>query len=112
MSRPVHDWYAAEDGLEQDLDAARFDALLHARFGRAEAAEPAQAEDAAANIDAPPDGSEAAMLVVPEDGASLWFTDPQAEAGQGMSTHGLPQDEQFDALFGFWAGAASPEDKQ
>ncbi|MFC5607057.1 type VI secretion system-associated protein TagF [Variovorax soli] len=103
---------AAVDGLEQDLDAARFDALLHARFGRAEAAEPAQAEDAAANIDAPPDGSETAMLVFPEYGASLWFTDPQAEAGQGMSTHGLPQDEQFDALFGFWAGATSPEDKQ
>ena len=50
--------------------------------------------------------------VVCKTDGSLWFTDPQAEAGQGMSTHGLPQDEQFDALFGFWAGATSPEDKQ
>lgn len=100
---------AAVDGLEQDLDAVRFDAVLLRMFGQVEAAaEPA----AAVNIDAPPDGSETAMLVLPEYGASLWFTDPLAEAGQGMSTHGLPQDEQFDALFGFWAGATSPEDAQ
>ena len=50
------------------------------------------------------------MLVLPEYGSSLWFTDPQAEAGQGMSMQALPEDEQFDALFGFWAGATSAED--
>ncbi|MBS0342552.1 MAG: type VI secretion system-associated protein TagF [Proteobacteria bacterium] len=98
----------AVDGLEQDLDAVRFDAVLLARFGHHEA----PSEAGAASIDAPPEGSETATLVFPEYGASLWFTDPQAEAGQGMSTHGLPQDEQFDALFGFWAGATSPEDSQ
>ena len=99
---------AAVDGLEHDLDAVRFDAVLFKLFGHADEAEPV----VASNIDAPPDGSETAMLVLPEYGASLWFTDPLAEGGQGMSTHGLPQDDQFDALFGFWAGATSPEDAQ
>ena len=97
---------AAIDGLEQDLDAVRFDAVLFQRFGHPETEAPPADE----RLDAPPDGSETAMLVLPEYGASLWFTDPQAEVGQGMSTHGLPQDEQFDALFGFWAGATSAED--
>ena len=94
---------AAVDGLERDLDAVRFDALLLQVFGRA-AAVPAEGEEAAEA------GIGVGMLVLPEYGQSLWFTDPQAEAGQGMSTHGLPQDEQFDALFGFWAGATSGED--
>ena len=99
---------AAVDGREQGLDAVHFDAVLLKLFGHPDDPEPATA----ANIDAPPDGSETAMLVLPEYGASLWFTDLLAEAGQGMSTHGLPQDEQFDALFGFWAGATSTEDAQ
>lgn len=99
---------AAVDGRQQDLDAVRFDAVLLKLFGHPDGPEPA----ATANVDAPPDGSETAMLVLPEYGASLWFTDLLAEAGQGMSTHGLPQDEQFDALFGFWAGATSTEDAQ
>lgn len=93
------------DGLEQDLDAVRFDGLLMQAFGQ-----PAPEPPALSSEDAPLDTSEAAMLVLPEYGYSLWFTDPQAEAGQGMSTHGLPQDEQFDALFGFWAGATSSEE--
>jgi len=90
---------AAVDGLEQDLDALRFDALLLQVFGRAAAA-PAEEQE----------GTGVEMLVLPEYGQSLWFTDPQAEVGQGMSTHGLPQDEQFDALFGFWAGSTSGEE--
>ena len=90
---------AAVDGLEQDLDAVRFDALLLEVFGRAAAAPAEELE-----------GTGVEMLVLPEYGQSLWFTDPQAEVGQGMSTHGLPQDEQFDALFGFWAGATSGEE--
>ncbi|MBO9646542.1 MAG: type VI secretion system-associated protein TagF [Pseudacidovorax sp.] len=96
---------AAIDGLDQDLDALRFDALLLQVFGQ-----PAPEPETLGDEDAPPDGSETAMLVLPEYGSSLWFTDPLAEAGQGMSTHGLPQDEQFDALFGFWAGATSAEE--
>lgn len=99
---------AAVDGLDQDLDATRFDASLRAAFKESEDA--SDGEGAGAHIDAPPDPSDTAMLVLPEYGYSLWFTDPQAEVGQGMSAHGLPQDEQFDALFGFWAGATSGEE--
>ncbi|MGR4868916.1 type VI secretion system-associated protein TagF [Variovorax sp. LARHSF232] len=94
-----HAAQAAIDGLEQDLDAVRFDALLLQVFGHPDAAL-AQGETSTG----------VAMLVLPEYGQSLWFTDPQAKVGQGMSTHGLPQDEQFDALFGFWAGAVPGEE--
>jgi len=87
---------AAVDGLEQDLDALRFDALLRARFGN-----PADAPEE--DVDGPDDGL--AGIALPEYGQSLWFTDPHADGGQGMSTHGLPQDEQFDALFGFPAAS-------
>ena len=94
----------AVEGVAHELDAARFDAVLLERFGHADEAESA----VVSNVDGPLDASETAVLVLPEYGASLWFTDPLAEAGQGMSTHGLPQDDQFDALFGF--SATSPED--
>jgi len=50
-------------------------------------------------------GDSASAMALPEFGQSLWFTDPSGEAGLGMATQGLPQDEQFDALFGFSAGA-------
>jgi type VI secretion system protein ImpM len=49
-------------------------------------------------------------LAMPEYGLSLWFTDPQAQSGQGMSTLGLPQDEQFDALFGYPTGEGLGEE--
>jgi type VI secretion system protein ImpM len=101
---------AAVEGLEHDLDALRFDALLLKSFVQVNAQGAEASAEAGRSVDAPPDGSETAMLVLPEYGSSLWFTDPQAEAGQGMSMQGLPQDEQFDALFGFWAGATSAED--
>ncbi|SFM81461.1 type VI secretion system-associated protein TagF [Variovorax sp. OV329] len=97
---------AAIDGLEQDLDAVRFDALLFKAFGQP-SPEP---QASLGEEDGPPDPSETAMLALPEMGFSLWFTDPEAEGGQGMVAHGLPQDEQFDALFGFWAGATSSEE--
>ena len=48
-----------------------------------------------------PDTGEHPPLALPEVGHSLWFTDPGAERGLGMTSHGLPQDEQFEALFGF-----------
>jgi len=103
---------AAVDGLEQDMDGTRFDALLLHMFRDADASvDAADADsDTEGQIDAPPDARDTAMLVLPEFNNSLWFTDPQAEGGQGMSTHGLPEDEQFDALFGFWAGASAGED--
>jgi type VI secretion system protein ImpM len=84
---------AALDGLEQDLDAARFeDRLVQLFSGEVVAG----------------DGDSESAMALPEFGQSLWFTDPTGEAGLGMVTHGLPQDEQFDALFGFAAGAPAP----
>jgi type VI secretion system protein ImpM len=77
---------AALEGLEHDLDAERFDARLQELFA-GDAAEEGSDEH-------PP-------LALPEVGHSLWFTDPGAERGLGMTSHGLPQDEQFESLFGF-----------
>ncbi|HJS03240.1 MAG TPA: type VI secretion system-associated protein TagF [Variovorax sp.] len=77
---------AALEGLEHDLDASRFDARLQELF----AADAAEA-----------DTGEYPPLALPEVGHSLWFTDPGAERGPGMTSNGLPQDEQFEALFGF-----------
>ena len=42
-------------------------------------------------------------------GQSLWFTDPAAEVGLGMTSQGLPQDDQFEALFGGVPGATELE---
>ena len=81
---------AALEGLEHDLDALRFDVRLRELF-----AAPATGMDAG---ERPP-------LALPEVGHSLWFTDPAAERGLGMTSHGLPQDEQFEALFGFGSEA-------
>lgn len=75
---------AALEGLEQDLDALRFDSLLQRLFG--------------SDADALDDGG-ATALALPMLGQSLWFTDPVGESGPGMTNQGLPQDEQFDALF-------------
>jgi len=77
---------AALEGLEHDLDALRFDARLQELF----AGYPHEA-----------DTGEHPPLALPEVGHSLWFTDPGAERGPGMTSNGLPQDEQFEALFGF-----------
>ena len=77
---------AALEGLEHDLDASRFDARLQELF----------AGDAAEE-----DTGEHPPLALPEVGHSLWFTDPGAERGLGITSHGLPQDEQFESLFGF-----------
>jgi len=98
----------AIEGLEQDLDAPRFEALLAHHFGEAAPdalQEDDGGEDAAAATDDTP-----GVLVLPEFGQSLWFTDLTGRGGQGMSTLGLPQDEQFEALFGFGAGVAGADE--
>ncbi|RZL96402.1 MAG: type VI secretion system-associated protein TagF [Variovorax sp.] len=92
----VRQWWAlasqaALAGLEQDLDALRFDDLLQQSF-----ASGAHAAD-----------SGGAALALPEMGQSLWFTDPAGEGGPGMTSRGLPQDDQFEALFGFAADASA-----
>ncbi|MBT2321719.1 type VI secretion system-associated protein TagF [Variovorax paradoxus] len=77
---------AAFEGLEQDLDALRFDERLQALF--------AGYLSGPGEVEGPP-------LALPVAGHSLWFTDRVAEGGTGMTSQGLPQDDQFEALFGF-----------
>jgi type VI secretion system protein ImpM len=82
---------AALIGLEQDLDATGFDALL-ARLFEA----PAPTDDTAA---LPP---------FPAAGQSHWCTDPADAGALQMTTAGLPRGPRFEALFGF-ADAAGME---
>jgi type VI secretion system protein ImpM len=81
----AHATQAALEGLDGDLDALRFDAVLHRLF-----------VDGASS-----DGREGGVesLELPLAGASLWLSDPAAEHGVRMLCTGLPRDEQFDALF-------------
>lgn len=83
-----HWWHAAGraalEGLEQDLDAARFDAAL-VRHGEPGAVAGADERAAAPDWPAP--------------GQSLWLTDPAAAGARRMLTAGLPAGERFDALF-------------
>ncbi|WP_447740677.1 type VI secretion system-associated protein TagF [Variovorax boronicumulans] len=74
---------AVLEGLEGDLDALRFDAVLSQLFVGA-AAEPS-AEDRS--------------LELPLAGTSLWMETPGLEGGVRMLATGLPRDVQFDALF-------------
>ncbi|WP_311733363.1 type VI secretion system-associated protein TagF [Variovorax sp. Sphag1AA] len=87
---------AAREGTRESLDAVRFEMLLHQLF----AAVGTQADDAGA------------ILALPEVGQSLWLTDPTAERGLGMAGQELPQDDQFDALFGCAAGAEASGSKE
>jgi type VI secretion system protein ImpM len=94
----VRQWWllatrAVREGLDGHLDAIRFEVMLHRLFAR----------DAAT----PGEGSEA-VLALPVVGQSLWFTDPTAEGGLGMASQGLPQDDQFEALFGCGPGGTAP----
>lgn len=78
---------AALQALEQDLDAAAFDALLAAVFGRNEALV---------------EGGDAPAW--PTHGQSLWLTHPEAGAAAGapaLTAAGLPRGARFDLLFGF-----------
>ena len=77
---------AALDGLENDLDPARFDAALQQLF---------EADSAPASI------GDDALCALPAAGQSLWLTHPNGDAGWCMRSAGLPTDEGFDALFGF-----------
>ena len=98
LARTQHWWtlaaQAALEGLEHDLDAQRFDARLQELFAgfTAEAGE-----------------GDGPSLALPVARHSLWVTEPVAERGPGMTSQGLPQDDQFDALFGFGPDAAAQE---
>lgn len=81
----AHATRAALEGLDGDLDALRFDAVLHRLFVEG------------ASSDVPEISVES--LDLPLAGASLWLSDPAAEHGIRMLSTGLPRDEQFDALF-------------
>jgi type VI secretion system protein ImpM len=94
----VRQWWllatrAVREGLEGHLDAIRFEVLLHHLF--------------AGNLATGGDEG-GAMLALPVVGQSLWFTDPTAEGGLGMASQGLPQDDQFEALFGCGPGGTAP----
>ncbi|MBW8715893.1 MAG: type VI secretion system-associated protein TagF, partial [Variovorax paradoxus] len=75
---------AALEGLEGDLDALRFDAVLERVF--------------AANDPAPCEGR-VESLALPGVGESLWLGDPGAGDGARMLVAGLPLDGRFEALF-------------
>lgn len=78
---------AALEGLENDLDAVRFDAALQRLFDTQP--DPVSTDD----IDT--------AIAWPASGQSLWLTDPAADQGLRMNAPGLPTDGRFDALFGF-----------
>ncbi|MDH6592554.1 type VI secretion system protein ImpM [Variovorax sp. TBS-050B] len=71
---------AALEGLEDDLDPERFDAVLGREFA-----------SAAAETGAP--------VVLPGHGESVWMTDPGDGPSARMVVRGLPSGEQFEALF-------------
>lgn len=90
----LHRWWqraaqAALEGLDQDQDAARFDATLARLFN----------DDAAGQDDPGPAPS------WPAGGQSLWLTHPGGE-GQHLLSAGLPREERFGLLF---ACAPAPE---
>lgn len=72
----------ALQGLDEDVDAAGFERLLHAAGN-------AGGMDAAGGPD----------LVPPRYGDSLWITDPYALSGIRLCVTGLPMNAGFDALF-------------
>ena len=95
----VREWWgharrAVIEAAQGDLDAVGFEVLLHRLF---------------AGGDTPQSDVDEATLALPVVGQSLWFTDPTAEAGLGMTSQGLPQDDQFEALFGGVPGATELE---
>lgn len=104
----LRDWWAlaagaALDGLEQDLDAVRFEALLARVFLEAiESDFPETEGDDAGLVEFDDDATPFRDLPVP--GQSLWVTDPAGGnmgGGARMLCADLPWGERFDALFGF-----------
>ncbi|BEP63790.1 hypothetical protein GmRootV213_43440 [Variovorax sp. V213] len=75
---------AALEGLEGDLDALRFDAVLQRVF---------VADVGDVRVGA------VESLVLPGAGGSLWMGDPGAEETVRIVVAGLPLDGQFEALF-------------
>ena len=82
----AHATQAALEGLDGDLDAVRFDAVLQRLF----VGESSSSDEWGSGVES---------LELPLAGASLWLSDPSAETGIRMLSTGLPRDEQFDALF-------------
>jgi len=74
---------AALEGLESDLDALRFDAVLERLFADAGDVHVGAVES----------------LVLPGAGGSLWMGDPGVEGAARMVVAGLPLDGEFEALF-------------
>jgi type VI secretion system protein ImpM len=74
---------AALEGLDGDLDALRFDAVLERLFVAA-------AGEGVVGVES---------LELPGAGVSLWLGDPAVEGGVRMLATGLPRDAQFEALF-------------
>jgi len=75
---------AALEGLEGDMDALGFDALLERLF----VAEGGEVREGAVE-----------SLALPGAGRSLWLDDPAASADAGVMVAGLPLDGEFEALF-------------
>lgn len=75
---------AALEGLDGDLDALRFDAVLERVFAASSGAEGAHGVE---------------VVGLPAAGASVWLGDPSVAEGIRMLSSGLPRDDQFDALF-------------
>lgn len=88
---------AALEGLENDLDALRFDALLQRLFDDGAAA-PEAGEAARGSAD---------LLAAP--GRALWLATPEDADAPRMTTAGLPRGAAFDALFGFGDDTALAE---
>jgi len=74
---------AALEGLESDLDALRFDAVLERLFADAGDVHVGAVES----------------LGLPGAGESLWMGDPGVEGAARMVVAGLPLDGEFEALF-------------
>jgi type VI secretion system protein ImpM len=85
----IHCWWVrsaqtALSALQGDLDAARFDAALHAQF-------------ASTAVESVPMDS---LPKLPIDGTSLWFTNMGAQDETALSMKGLPTNTAFNTLFG------------
>jgi type VI secretion system protein ImpM len=84
---------AALEGLENDLDALRFDALLQRLFGGDIARD---AREGASEGEGEGDGLPLLLA-----GHTLWLTAPEDAAAPRLTSVDLPLGAAFDALFGF-----------
>lgn len=84
---------AAMQGLDQDMDAARFDGMLQERFGAAAWAPPQASQD---------------VLRLPQGRQTAWFQSPHQVQRGDFEQAGLPQGVAFDALFRSAQECAAP----